>query len=81
MTKFSSPDDPGFVAVSGELRRWVKKIGAVGKHASNANNSNITAPIAGTSETGAAGLSAAEYRAAEAGATTTDGRTGSSSSQ
>jgi hypothetical protein len=24
MTKFSSPDDPGFVAVCGELRRWVR---------------------------------------------------------
>lgn len=24
MTKFTSPDDPGFVAVCGELRRWIR---------------------------------------------------------
>ena len=26
MTKFVSEDDPGFVAVAGELRRWMKEI-------------------------------------------------------
>ncbi|KAF5001982.1 hypothetical protein FDECE_10784 [Fusarium decemcellulare] len=26
ITKFASPDEPGFVAVCGELKRWVKKI-------------------------------------------------------
>lgn len=26
MTKFASEDDPGFKAVVGELRRWVKAI-------------------------------------------------------
>lgn len=26
MTKFESGDDPGFTAVAGELRRWVKEI-------------------------------------------------------
>lgn len=24
MTKFTSPEDPGFVAVCGELRRWIR---------------------------------------------------------
>jgi hypothetical protein len=27
MTKFETADDPGFIAVSGELRRWIKEIG------------------------------------------------------
>ena len=26
MTKFVSEDDPGFVTVAGELRRWMKEI-------------------------------------------------------
>jgi hypothetical protein len=26
MTKFSAMDDPGFVAVTGEVRRWVKAL-------------------------------------------------------
>ena len=26
MTKFSAVDDPGFVAVTGEVRRWVKAL-------------------------------------------------------
>jgi hypothetical protein len=26
MTKFESLDDPGFVAVAGELRRWIKQL-------------------------------------------------------
>lgn len=26
MTKFASEDDPGFVAVAGELRRWIKEL-------------------------------------------------------
>jgi hypothetical protein len=26
MTKFEGPDDPGFVAVTGELRRWIKEL-------------------------------------------------------
>ncbi|KAJ3524973.1 hypothetical protein NM208_g11840 [Fusarium decemcellulare] len=26
ITKFASPDEPGFVAICGELKRWVKKI-------------------------------------------------------
>jgi hypothetical protein len=26
MTKFEALDDPGFVAVAGELRRWVKEL-------------------------------------------------------
>ncbi|KAF2475988.1 uncharacterized protein BDR25DRAFT_278738 [Lindgomyces ingoldianus] len=30
MTKFADEDDPGFVAVAGELRRWVKEVMAVG---------------------------------------------------
>ena len=24
MTKFTSPEDPGFVAICGELRRWIR---------------------------------------------------------
>jgi len=24
MTKFESADDPGFIAVAGEIRRWIK---------------------------------------------------------
>lgn len=27
MTKFEDGDDPGFKAVAGELRRWVKRLG------------------------------------------------------
>jgi hypothetical protein len=27
MTKFASVDDPGFLAVCGELRRWIKQLG------------------------------------------------------
>ena len=27
MTKFGSEDDPGFIAVAGELRRWMKELG------------------------------------------------------
>ena len=34
MTKFVDADDPGFVAVSGELRRWVKEISATDKQSS-----------------------------------------------
>jgi hypothetical protein len=26
MTKFSGPDEPGFRAISGELKRWMKRI-------------------------------------------------------
>jgi hypothetical protein len=26
MTKFKHKDDPGFIAVAGELRRWVKEL-------------------------------------------------------
>jgi hypothetical protein len=26
MTKFEDPDDPGFVAVTGELRRWCREL-------------------------------------------------------
>lgn len=27
MTKFASAEDPGFLAVCGELRRWIKQLG------------------------------------------------------
>jgi hypothetical protein len=27
MTKFTSADDPGFVAVCGELKRWIRDTG------------------------------------------------------
>lgn len=26
MTKFETEDDPGFISVTGELRRWVKEL-------------------------------------------------------
>ncbi|KAK3897175.1 sesB-related regulatory [Staphylotrichum tortipilum] len=35
MTKFTSTDDPGFVAVCGELRRWIRDIEAVETHHEN----------------------------------------------
>lgn len=28
MSKFSRSDDPGFVAICGELRRWIRDVGA-----------------------------------------------------
>lgn len=31
MTKFASIDDPGFTAVCGELRRWIKEVVAMEK--------------------------------------------------
>jgi protein SERAC1 len=37
MTKFISADDPGFLAICGELRRWIKEIGAMKKHRENAS--------------------------------------------
>jgi hypothetical protein len=30
MTKFGSFEDPGFIAVCGELRRWLKELRVVG---------------------------------------------------
>jgi hypothetical protein len=35
MTKFDSVDDPGFKAVVGELRRWVKEIAREGAGSSH----------------------------------------------
>ena len=32
MTKFSSVDDPGFMAICGELRRWSKDTGGATKN-------------------------------------------------
>ena len=32
MTKFASMDDAGFVAVCGELRRWIKEISRAAMH-------------------------------------------------
>ena len=26
MTRFESEDDPGFIAITGELRRWTKEV-------------------------------------------------------
>ena len=26
MTRFESEDDPGFIAITGELRRWIKEV-------------------------------------------------------
>jgi hypothetical protein len=31
MTKFEDVDDPGFVAVTGELRRWIKELATAGR--------------------------------------------------
>lgn len=36
MTKFADPNDAGFVAVAGELRRWVREVMA-------ASNTNLAA--------------------------------------
>ncbi|RYP55419.1 hypothetical protein DL770_010923 [Monosporascus sp. CRB-9-2] len=35
MTKFASTDDPGFVAVCGELRRWIRDMDAAERHYGN----------------------------------------------
>jgi hypothetical protein len=43
MTRFEYTDDPGFIAITGELRRWVKEMTAL---------SNVSAPGAGRSEQG-----------------------------
>ncbi|KAK4095963.1 hypothetical protein N658DRAFT_502112 [Parathielavia hyrcaniae] len=40
MTKFTSKHDPGFVAVSGEFRRWIKDIDAAESHRENPPYSN-----------------------------------------
>ncbi|KAJ4287135.1 hypothetical protein N0V88_007757 [Collariella sp. IMI 366227] len=40
MTKFTSTDDPGFVAVSGELRRWIRDIEAAESRRENLPLSN-----------------------------------------
>ena len=40
MTRFSRTDDPGFMAVCGELRRWIRDIKADGKHYANPSLSN-----------------------------------------
>ena len=36
MTKFASTDDPGFVAVCGELRRWIRDVSAAASTHKNA---------------------------------------------
>ncbi|KAK3680817.1 Alpha/Beta hydrolase protein [Podospora appendiculata] len=40
MTKFTSTDDPGFVAVCGELRRWIRDIDAAENHREDLTLSN-----------------------------------------
>ena len=35
MTKFANVDDPGFVAVCGELRRWIRETAANKKRQTN----------------------------------------------
>ena len=40
MTKFETADDPGFVSVAGELRRWVKKL----ESAPRVGDGNVLAP-------------------------------------
>jgi len=30
MTKFEHEDEPGFIAIAGELRRWIKELTAPG---------------------------------------------------
>ena len=40
MTKFASADDPGYVAVCAELRRWIKDMG--GMESDVLRNSGIT---------------------------------------
>ena len=46
MTKFSGVDDPGFVAICGELRRWIKDISAT-KNCREARDSSSRAGQAG----------------------------------
>ncbi|KNG89609.1 sesB-related regulatory protein [Aspergillus nomiae NRRL 13137] len=46
MTKFSGVDDPGFVAICGELRRWIKDISAT-KNCREARDSSSPAGQAG----------------------------------
>lgn len=39
MTKFTKTDDPGFTAICGELRRWIKNMGAAdGRHDKSAKS-------------------------------------------
>lgn len=40
MTKFTSADDPGFVAVCGELRRWIRDIDTAERNRENLPLSN-----------------------------------------
>lgn len=40
MTKFTSADDPGFVAVCGELRRWIRDIDTAERNRGNLPLSN-----------------------------------------
>ena len=39
MTKFSALDDPGFVAVTGEVRRWVKALAVSANDTNSARES------------------------------------------
>ncbi|KAB5581194.1 P-loop containing nucleoside triphosphate hydrolase protein [Coniochaeta sp. 2T2.1] len=45
MARFAAADDPGFVAVCGELRRWVRQLdGAEGRHRRPASRQEKSAP-------------------------------------
>ncbi|KAF5024988.1 hypothetical protein F66182_2939 [Fusarium sp. NRRL 66182] len=44
MTKFGSPDEPGFVAVCGELKRWMKRIQET--ESTSQNKSQSQCPVA-----------------------------------
>jgi hypothetical protein len=46
MTKFSSIEDPGFVAVCGELRRWIKDMSA----AERRRDESVKSPLLSNSD-------------------------------
>ncbi|KAI9150668.1 Agmatine deiminase [Paramyrothecium foliicola] len=53
MTKFSNSEDPGFIAISSELRRWVKEIARKQEsHPSSAPKTNPVAPDANHGDKG-----------------------------
>ncbi len=43
MTKFANVDDPGFVAVCGELRRWIRETDAKKKRDTNPSPAELPA--------------------------------------
>lgn len=52
MTKFANADDPGFIALCAELRRWIKGIAQNRGHGVNLIASNRTTELSGELEAG-----------------------------